>query len=123
MLAGACWAGGLLLLVLLIRERRDDPPVAAARRYSNMALSAIAIVVASGIIRAVAELGGLGALRDTLQTSYGRTLAIKVAVVAHGDRPRRLQQDARRPSARDGRSSAPPGRGRGAASPSPGSWC
>ncbi|MFI5055206.1 MAG: copper resistance CopC/CopD family protein [Actinomycetota bacterium] len=81
MLAGACWAGGLLLLVLLLRERRDDPPVAAARRYSNMAVSAIAIVVASGIIRAVAELGGLGALRDTLQSSYGRTLTIKVAVV------------------------------------------
>jgi hypothetical protein len=81
MLAGACWAGGLLLLVLLLRERRDDPPVAAARRYSNMALSAIATVVASGIIRAIAELGGIGALRDTLQTSYGRTLAIKVAVV------------------------------------------
>ena len=81
MLAGACWAGGLLLLVLLLRERRGDPPVAAARRYSNMALGAIAIVVASGVIRSVTELGGLGALGDTLQTSYGRTLAIKVGVV------------------------------------------
>ncbi len=81
MLAGACWAGGLLLLVLLLRERRADPPVAEAGRYSNMALGAVAVVVASGVIRAVAELGGWSGLARTLDTSYGQILAIKVTVV------------------------------------------
>ena len=81
MLAGACWAGGLLLLVLLLRERRADPPIAEARRYSAMALGAIAVVVASGLVRAVAELGGWTGVADTLETSYGRTLAAKVTLV------------------------------------------
>jgi copper transport protein len=81
MIAGACWAGGLVLLIVLIRERRDDPPVVLARRYSTVALSAIAVVVATGILRSISELGGLGQLVHIWDSSYGRTLAIKVAVV------------------------------------------
>jgi len=81
MIAGACWAGGLVLLILLIRERRDDPPVALARRYSTVALTAIAIVVATGLLRSVSELGGIGQVVHVWGSSYGRTLAIKVAVV------------------------------------------
>jgi len=81
MIAGACWAGGLVLLILLIRERRDDPPVALARRYSTVALTAIAVVVATGLLRSVSELGGIGQLVHIWDSSYGRTLAIKVAVV------------------------------------------
>lgn len=81
MIAGACWAGGLVLLILLIRERRADPPVALARRYSTIALTAIAIVVATGLLRTVSELGGIGQLVHIWDSSYGRTLAIKVALV------------------------------------------
>ncbi len=81
MLAGACWAGGLVLLIVLIRERRADPPVALARRYSTVALGAIGVVVATGLFRAVSELGGIGRLVHIWDSSYGRTLAIKVAVV------------------------------------------
>ena len=81
MIAGACWAGGLVLLILLIRERRDDPPVALARRYSTVALTAIAVVVATGLLRSVSELGGIGQLVHIWDSSYGRTLAIKVAAV------------------------------------------
>ena len=80
MLAGACWAGGLVLLLLLLRERRD-PPVAEARRYSAMAIVAIAVVVASGLVRAFTELGGWSGLSSTLSTGYGQTLAVKIAVV------------------------------------------
>jgi putative copper export protein len=81
MVAAACWAGGLVLLVLLIRERRDDAPVALARRYSTLALVAIAVVIASGVVRAVAELGGLDELVHIWNSSYGRALAIKAVVV------------------------------------------
>jgi len=81
MIAGACWAGGLVLLIMLIRERRDDPPVTLAKRYSIVALTAIAIVVATGLLRSVSELGGIGQLVHLWDSSYGRALAIKVAVV------------------------------------------
>ncbi len=81
MIAGACWAGGLVLLLLLIREHRADPPVMQARRYSTIALAAIAVVVATGLLRSIAELGGIGQLVHIWDSSYGRTLAIKVAVV------------------------------------------
>jgi putative copper export protein len=81
MMAAACWAGGLVLLILLLRERREDPPVDEARRYSTMAVTAIAIVVASGLVRAVTELGGLHAVTSLFATTYGTTLAAKVAVV------------------------------------------
>jgi putative copper export protein len=81
MLAGACWAGGLVLLVVLVRERRDDPPVALAHGYSTVALAAIAIVVVTGLFRAVTELGGLDDVVRLWDSSYGRTLTIKVALV------------------------------------------
>jgi copper transport protein len=81
MLAGACWAGGLVLLIMLLRERRDDPPVDEARRYSTMAVAAIAVVVASGLVRGTTELGGLHAVTAIFDTAYVTTLAIKVAVV------------------------------------------
>jgi len=81
MIAGACWAGGLVLLILLIRERRGDPPVTQARRYSTIALAAITVVVATGLLRSISELGGIGQLVHIWNSSYGRTLAIKVAVV------------------------------------------
>jgi hypothetical protein len=44
-------------------------------------LTAIAVVVATGVLRSVSELGGIGQLVDIWDSSYGRTLAIKVAVV------------------------------------------
>jgi hypothetical protein len=80
-IGGACWAGGLLLLVVLIRERRDDAPVASARRYSNNALAAMAVVVGTGTLRAITELGGVDDVTRILSSSYGITLAIKVAGV------------------------------------------
>jgi hypothetical protein len=70
-----------VLLILLIRERRDDPPVTLAKRYSTVALTAIAVVVATGLLRTVSELGGIGQLVHIWDSSYGRTLAIKVSVV------------------------------------------
>jgi uncharacterized membrane protein len=81
LLAGACWAGGLVLLIILVRERREDPPVREAKRFSTIALAAMAIIVASGSLRAVTELGGLDDIVHAWQTSYGRTLAFKAALV------------------------------------------
>jgi len=83
MSAAATWIGGLVLLALLLRERRSaglDPPVAEASRFSTIALVAVLVVVATGSIRALQEAGGLGALRQTLETGYAQVLAVKIAL-------------------------------------------
>jgi copper transport protein len=78
----AVWVGGFTLLLMLLRARRGaDAPVAEARSYSRLAGLALLVVVASGLVRAFYELGGWSAIRDVLDTSYGTTLVIKVAIV------------------------------------------
>jgi uncharacterized membrane protein len=94
MVAAGLWIGGLVLLGLLLREARDaDDPVGAApvrevRRFSNVALVAVGVVVATGIARSFTELGGFGAAADLLDSTYGRTLVAKVlaalALIAMG---------------------------------------
>lgn len=81
-LAAGLWLGGLVLLALLLRERADQPPVPEAGRYSALATVTVGVVVATGLIRAMTEIGGPSALSELLDTSYGRTLAIKAAVAA-----------------------------------------
>ncbi|HTG47903.1 MAG TPA: copper resistance protein CopC [Actinomycetota bacterium] len=86
-LAAGIWIGGLLLLVLLLLERargREDAagtPVREARRFSSIALIAVAVVVATGAVRAVDELGGLGKILDGVRTTYGWTLVAKSVLV------------------------------------------
>lgn len=87
-LAAGVWVGGLLLLVLLLLEKARagrtadvDPPVRAATRFSTIALIAVGIVVVTGSLRAIDELGGLGRLLDGLRTTYGWTLLTKSALV------------------------------------------
>lgn len=98
MVAAGVWVGGLVLLWLLLREgagAREDagPPVREVRRFSRVALVAVAILVVSGIARSIEELGGLGAAADLLDSTYGRVLAVKVigalALIAMGAANRR----------------------------------
>jgi copper transport protein len=82
-LAIGVWIGGFVPVVLLLRERRragEPPPVAEVGRYSRMAGYALIVVVASGVLRAVNELGGWGALVHAFDTSYGIVLAVKVGL-------------------------------------------
>ena len=115
MLAGACWAGGLLLLVLLAaraaRRSLRSPKRAATRA---MALVAIGVVVVSGLIRAVAELGGWSGLTDTLAHDATGERSPPRCRRPRRDRARGRQPAARSATARHRRSSAAPGRGRGA---------
>ena len=99
MVAAGLWIGGLVLLWLLLREATaaDDPvggpPVREVRRFSNVALVAVVVVVASGLARSFEELGGFGAAADLLDATYGRALAGKVlgalALIALGALNRR----------------------------------
>jgi copper transport protein len=56
-----------------------DERVLAVRRFSAMATVALGVVVLTGLVRAVTEVGSWHAL---LSTSFGRTLLIKLALVA-----------------------------------------
>jgi copper transport protein len=82
LLAVGVWVGGFLWLVLGIRAtapEREDEKVAAVRRFSLLATVAIGVVGLTGLLRALTEVGSWDGLVDT---SFGRTLLVKGALVA-----------------------------------------
>ena len=83
-LAVGVWIGGFLPLLLLVRQRRiagEPSPIDEVRRFSSMAAISLVVVVGTGIVRAVSGMG-LHEVIHLFSTSYGTTLALKVAVVA-----------------------------------------
>ncbi len=77
--AAAVWVGGLVSLALVV-------PVAAAgpgpivRRFSQLALGSVVVLVVTGVLAGLAQ---SGARLDTLVSSrYGAVLMVKVALVA-----------------------------------------
>jgi len=84
LLAGAVWLGGIALLVYAWRPvlRERSVRAAVAERvlpvFGRVALPAFVIVIVTGTVSALIELGTPAAL---WQTAYGRVLAVKVALV------------------------------------------
>jgi copper transport protein len=74
--AAAVWLAGLV--VLLVVALRSDAGEAVARRFSDVALGAVIVVVVTGTFQSIRQVDGL----DALETSYGRLLAVKIVVVA-----------------------------------------
>ena len=74
MLAAGVWAGGLIWLLLGLRNLGGAARAAAVRRFSQLAFAAVAVIAVTGVLRAVPEVGSLGAL---VSTSFGVTLLIK----------------------------------------------
>jgi copper transport protein len=72
------WIGGLVWLLLDLRGRGRGERAGAVRAFSSVAAVALAVVLATGLARAVAEVGTLG---DLVHTSFGLTLMVKVALV------------------------------------------
>jgi copper transport protein len=82
-LAIGAWIGGLALLSFRLRSTRDgDAPIGEIRRFSLLAGWALLVVVVTGSLRAINELGGIGEWRRLFDEAYGITLLIKVAVAA-----------------------------------------
>lgn len=85
LLAGGAWLGTLIALVALEPLLRGEPggvpggmaPLVA--RFSPLALSAAAVVLASGLTVVLAYLPSPA---DLLATPYGRVLAVKLGLVA-----------------------------------------
>jgi copper transport protein len=79
MTAVGVWVGGLFWLLLGFRGRDHDERAAAVGVFTRIATWTLVVVLATGLLRAVSEVGSVGALFDT---SYGVTLIAKVALVA-----------------------------------------
>ena len=87
LISGAVWVGGIGLLVLVwapaLRRRERSARAAVARhvlpRFGRVALPAFLLVVLTGVLSLLTQLGDLEALWTT---AYGRVLAVKVVVVA-----------------------------------------
>ena len=81
------WIGGLVALLLGVRGAPSEAKAAAVRRFSTVAAAGLVIVVATGIVRAVEQLGSWSELWTT---GYGRAV----------DRQRRRSCSGSRGSAR-----------------------
>src|SRR5262245_32115648 len=85
LLGTGVWIGGLVALALLLRaagreEGADSRPYAvlAARRFSRAALAAMLLLMASGVMNAIAQVESMAGL---VGTTHGRLLLAKLAVL------------------------------------------
>ena len=87
LLSVSIWVGGLAALVVLgasawsavPREERNGLVREVVRRFSRLALGAVAVLVATGTLNAVLD---LAALSDLWRTPYGKVLSAKIALLA-----------------------------------------
>jgi copper transport protein len=79
MLGAGVWVGGLVWLLLGLRGLRGAERGAAVRRFSQLALAAVALIAVTGVLRAVPEVGSLGAL---VSTCFGIALLTKTGLFA-----------------------------------------
>ncbi len=68
------WLGGLAALLVALRGVPDEEKAVAARRFSAVAGVALGVVAATGVLRAVDEVGAWGQL---LTTSFGQLVLLK----------------------------------------------
>lgn len=81
LLAAAAWTGALahLVLVLLAVPALRSADAVPVRRYAELALPTVLVVLATGVLTALAEFKSLSAVLDT---GYGQTLLVKSGLVA-----------------------------------------
>ena len=82
-LAASVWVGGLayfgVAYLPIVRRLAPDVVRAAALRFSRLGLISVIVLVATGIAQSYLYLGSPGAL---VSTGYGRTLLVKLIIVA-----------------------------------------
>ncbi|MFF0131753.1 copper resistance CopC/CopD family protein [Streptomyces mirabilis] len=80
LLAMAVWLGGLVALALALYRAPADTvlPAAAVARFSRLAFSAVAVLVATGVYQSWRQVGSWDALSTT---EYGKLLTFKVTAV------------------------------------------
>ena len=78
-LAAAIWVGGLLALAAVLRFVPGRASGRAGERFSTIALAAVLVVAATGLVRALTE---LSSVHQLWTTTYGRALLVKSALLA-----------------------------------------
>lgn len=81
--SAALWIGGLVMLAALLvpgmaQDERPMDAIELARRFSPYAFGAVVVVVASGVVQSLRQVGSFYAL---FHTAYGRILIVKVCFV------------------------------------------
>jgi copper transport protein len=81
--AASVWLGGLALLATFLVGRgedvdRPDDPTGLTLTVSAYAFSAVVVIVATGTVQSIRQVGSLYAL---FHTPYGRTLVVKIILV------------------------------------------
>ena len=81
--AATAWIGGLTLLATFLLPRRSGDawppdPLGLTLRVSTVAFGAVLVVIASGVVQTIRQVGSFYAL---FHTTYGRTLIIKICLV------------------------------------------
>ncbi|KAF3469672.1 copper resistance protein CopC [Streptomyces sp. Tu 3180] len=79
LLAMACWLGGLTALLLTLYRAKTPPPATTVTRFSRLAFASVTVLVVTGVYQSWRGLGSWAALTET---SYGRTLTVKLVVTA-----------------------------------------
>ena len=77
-LTAALWAGGLVALTAASLASTERPDRTVWARFSRLALAAVILLVATGVLNAVLR---LQSVTDLWQTGYGRVLAVQVILV------------------------------------------
>ena len=77
-LAVGAWLGGLGGLLLAVRGAASDATARTARRFAYLATAGIATVGATGLLRAIAE---VGTLDNLVSTDFGRLVIAKTALL------------------------------------------
>jgi copper transport protein len=73
------WVGGLVWLVIALRRRDPGRGQGLARQFSKMAAVMLGLVVVSGTLRALDEVGAWSGL---VHTTFGNALVVKLGLVA-----------------------------------------
>ena len=77
--AAGVWLGGLSSLAFVVTPLPDRLRTRVVRRFSALALAAVAVIAVTGLSRAVTE---LSSVRQIWSTSYGNALIVKSALFA-----------------------------------------
>ena len=77
------WVGGLALFTLGGRAwLRDDEAAPVVRRFSAAAVWLVPIIVVTGALQTIELAGGIDGVRSLTDTSWGRTLLVKLSIVS-----------------------------------------
>ncbi len=78
LVAVGAWVGGLVWLLVALRRGDPGREPGLVRRFSSVATPTLGVVVVSGVLRSLDEVGGW---RGVVGTSFGTALVVKVGLV------------------------------------------